>query len=333
MIHHALAPTLALALLVGARGAGADEPSAADVSAARDLGRAGLRLADAGKCEEAVQTLGRAEKLYHAPTILGRLGECEIKLGKLVQGTEDLQRVVHEALPANPPPQFVKARARAQKVLDEARPKIGRLKIVLVAPPRVDVTIKIDGEAVSSAMVGAERPTDPGEHFVEATAPGYLKSSETVVLKEGGSDSVILALKVDPEAPPPPAPDTGRKPPPAETSAAGTGSPRALRVTGVVALGVGAAGLGIGVVAGVVAVGARSDLDRQCPARTCPANGILGSANTTAAVSTFGFILGAVGVAAGVTFLLWPAPASHAPDAAWVRPYATPAELGVAGAF
>lgn len=333
MAHAALGPTLVCALLLAVRGAGADEPSAADVSAARELGRAGLRLADAGKCEQAVQTLGRAEKLYHAPTILGRLGECEIKLGKLVQGTEDLQRVVHEALPPNPPPQFVKARARAQKVLDDARPKIGRLKIVLVAPPKIEVTIKIDGEAVSSALVGEERPTDPGEHFVEATAPGYLKSSETVMLKEGGSDSVVLSLKVDPEAPPPPTRDTRPPPPPAGATGTGAGSGRGLRVSGVVALGVGAVGLGIGTVAGVVAMGARSDLDRQCPAKTCPPNGLLGSANTMAGVSTFGFVLGAVGVAAGVTFLLWPAPSAPAPNAAWVRPYAVPTELGVAGAF
>jgi len=325
-----------VALERGARAQG--EPGAADVSAARELGKEGIRLADANKCAEAIDKLARAEKLYHAPTILGRLGECQVRVGKIVLGTENLQRVVHEALPANPPPQFVKARERAQKVLSEAQPKIGKLKIVVNAPPKVEVTIKIDGEVVSSAFVGAERPTDPGEHFVEATAPGYLKSSETVVLKEAGSDSVVLTLKVDPEGPPPPPPDDHPKlPPPVVVEPPPSGG-SGLKTVGWISLAVGGAGLVVGTIGGVAALSAKSDLDRLCgAAKSCPssAKGTLDSANTAAAVSTVGFIIGAVGVAAGVTFLLLPSssPKAETPKAAWVRPYAGPTELGLVGAF
>ena len=53
-----------------------DQPQAENVAAARSLGMQGIKLADAGDCQGAIEKLSRAESLYHAPSILGRLGEC-----------------------------------------------------------------------------------------------------------------------------------------------------------------------------------------------------------------------------------------------------------------
>jgi hypothetical protein len=143
-------------------------------------------------------------------------------------------------------------------------------------------------------------------------------------------------MKVDPEAPPPPPPpiDDRPKPPPVVVEHPASGGPSGLRITGAIALGVGAVGLGIGIVGGAVALGAKGDLDRLCPTKAnCP-KGTLDSANTAAAVSTVGFIVGGVGIAAGVIFLLLPASKSDAPKAArWIRPYAGFGEAGVVGAF
>src|SRR5258708_39978614 len=74
-----------------ARAAG-DDPSPADVNAARELGKEGMKLADQGKCEQAIEKLSRAEKLFHAPTILARLGECPLKTAKLVAETRGVPR-------------------------------------------------------------------------------------------------------------------------------------------------------------------------------------------------------------------------------------------------
>jgi hypothetical protein len=323
-------------LVVFTRAAFADEPSAADISAARDLGREGIKLADAGKCAEAIDRFSRAEKLYHAPTILARLGECQVKIGKIVQGSENLQKVVHEPLPDKAPPQFVKARERAQKILKEVEGKIGRLKIIVNAPPKTEVTIKIDGEPVSAALIGADRPTDPGEHFVEAVAPGYLKSSETVVIKEGGSETVTLDMKIDPEAPPPPPPPDEHKvlaapaPPPPSSSG--------LKTAGFVVLGVGAAGIVVGSIFGFVTLSQKSDLDKLCPGpdHTCPPGqqGKIDSANAMGWVSTIGFIAGGVGVAAGLTMiLLGSASKAERPKTTFIRPVIGPATFGLHGAF
>src|ERR1039457_2485634 len=84
-----------------------DEPSAADTAAARELAIDGLKLADAGHCAQAIDKLTRAEKIRHSPIVLGRLGECQIEEGKIVDGTEDLHRVLHEPIPPNPRPRLI----------------------------------------------------------------------------------------------------------------------------------------------------------------------------------------------------------------------------------
>ena len=62
-----------------------EESRSADVAAARELAIEGLKLAETGQCIPAVDRLSRAEKLHHAPIVLGRLGECEIAIGRIVR--------------------------------------------------------------------------------------------------------------------------------------------------------------------------------------------------------------------------------------------------------
>ena len=71
----------------------AEEDSATETAAARTLAVDGLKLAQAGKCEEAIPKLERAEKLHHSAIVLSRLGECHVSEGKLVEGTEMLRKV------------------------------------------------------------------------------------------------------------------------------------------------------------------------------------------------------------------------------------------------
>src|SRR6185312_1292256 len=114
-------------LLAGA--ARADEANAEQVAAARALGVEWVKLADSGDCAGAVDKLQRAEQLHHAPTTLERLGECHIALGKLVLGTEELQQVIREPLPANAPAAFTQAQDRAKAAVAGAQPRIAKLKI------------------------------------------------------------------------------------------------------------------------------------------------------------------------------------------------------------
>jgi hypothetical protein len=285
---------------------GALAQSAENKAAARNLGIEGIKLADAGDCEGAVEKLKRAEALYHAPTILGRLGECQVSLGRIVEGTENLNRVVREPLPSNAPSAYLKARERAQKVLDDALPRIAKLKII-VTPNVEGLAVKVSDTGVPSALIGAERPTDPGTHVVVAEAPGYELARAEVTLKEGGRESVTLTMtalpEAAPEAPAASPPETTEAPPATPTDTGAQGSDKTLAYA---LLGVGGVGILAGGVTGFLAMNRKGELDDKCASPgSCPksAKGTIDSANNMALISTIGFGVGIASAAVG-TFLL-----------------------------
>ena len=105
------------------------------------------------------------------------------------------------------------------------------------------------------------------------------------------------AASAPPPAPPPPPPPSRRK------------------TAALVAGGVGVVGLGVGAVAGVIAWNRKGTIDEECAGGLCSQRG-LGAVDATrsaARVSDIGFVVGAVGVAAGaVLWLTAPGPAALA---------------------
>ena len=190
----------ALLALSSGTSALAQTVSPEDIAAARGLGTEGTRLADTGDCNAAIPKLEAAEKLYHAPTTLDRLGECQISVGRIVAGTESLNRVVREPLAATAPPVFVAAQKRAQKALTAALPRIGNIKIHVDGASPDKLSLTVDGIAVPPALLDSDRPTDPGSHEVSASAAGYKTATTTVTVREGGESAVDLKLEVDPTA-------------------------------------------------------------------------------------------------------------------------------------
>jgi hypothetical protein len=103
---------------------------------------------------------------------------------------------------------------------------------------------------------------------------------------------------------PPPSMEPHPLPPPApEQPAASSSFPGFLPWT---ALGVGGAGLVLGTVAGVVAMGKHSDLEKVCGGGVCPSGqqNNVDSYHAMGTLSTIGFVVGGVGVAAGVVLFL-----------------------------
>jgi hypothetical protein len=351
--------TFALALSSGL--AHADEPSAADIASARKIGFEGIKLAEKGDCAAAIDKLARAEKLFHAPTTLGRLGECQVQVGKIVDGTENLGRVAREDLPSNAPAAFVAARARARKQLAAATPRLAHAKIVVKAPPDATVSVAIDGTPVNAANVGEERVLDPGPHVVEATAPGFFKASSAINLPEGGTEQVTLKMIVDPEAtramraaaanggaqsasspggstasPSGEGGDTTKAPPSTET-------PGPNRTLSFVVLGVGVVGVGLGTAFGLSTLSKRNDLDDACPNKTCRSSqqSNLDSAKTSGTISTIAFAAGGAALIAGgiLFFTASSSSSTSTPNASAssgsisARPYFGGTGAGVVGSF
>jgi hypothetical protein len=327
-------------------------PSAADIALARSLAAEGIQLADQGNCPAAIDKLQRADALYHAPTILGRLGECQVATGKVVVGSENLQRVVREPLPAKPPKAFVDAQARAQKVLDSAQTKVAKLRIHVDMPAGVTAVVKLDGENLSLAALDVDRPADPGAHHVEASAAGYRAAAADTTLREGATGAVTLKLEADPNAAaaagaPAPAPGAPA-PAPGQAGAVGAAPPPGAEAKGssntlsYVLLGVGGAGLVVGSIFGVVALGKKTSLDNACgPIKSnCPvsAQGDIDSIHSAATGSTIGFAVGGIAAGAGLVMLLTSkhsttGDAKEQPTHASLHPFIGPSSLGLTGSF
>jgi hypothetical protein len=313
-----------------------------DLAMARALGTEGVRLADAGECGSAIPKLAAAEKLYHAPTTLERLGECEIGVGKLVSGTERLNQVLREPLPPGAPPAFQTARKRAQDALGPALARIAKLRIHVDGASADAVTVAVDGAPMPSALLDTPRPTDPGTHQITATAPGFLAASATVNVPDGGNSSASLTLALEPQVAPPPVaqnpapPAPSPAPPPPAASAPPPPPPQgSANVPAIVSFIAGGVGVAVGSIFGVLALGSKSTLDGECGSakQTCAPSDV-SALSTNAWVSNVGFGVGIVGAALGTYFVVTHhRPDAGGPTAAHVEPWIGLGSAGLGGTF
>jgi hypothetical protein len=318
-------------------------------AAARMLGTDGVKLAMAGDCPHAVDKLTRAEALLHAPTTAVWLGQCDIQLGRLVAGTEILNRVLRESLPEGAPKSWVDAKQRAQGLFDAAEPRIAKLTIHVDRPTGVEPQVTIDGEAVPSVLLDNERPTDPGTHHVMASALGLTAATADVSLTDGQSARVSLrlegqaqgatwALSAQSTSQPPQV--QGASPQAAQAQATQPVPPAPAstpnRAPAFVSFGIGAAGLVFGSVFGVVALGDKSRLDSACVDKGCPqsSQSDIDAMHRDSLLSTIGIGVGVVGAALGTIFLVT-AHGDDSPKTARmdVHPWFGPGSAGVGGTF
>jgi len=326
--------------------------SDSDRATARALGQDGEAALDAKDFKTAEDRFRRADKLVHAPTLMIGLARALTGLSKFVEAQETYNRIIREGVTPGASQVFKDAVETAKKEVDGIAPHIGGVTIVVQAPGGVDVPnekVVLDGAPVNVASLGVRRAIDPGPHVLSVTGDGVKPVELKFEVTEGGSTDAPVTLEKDPNyvvAPPvpPPGPD-GRttfvppQPPfhpeqPAPTSSFPSYLPW-------VALGVGGAGLVLGTVTGVVALGKHSDLAKVCGGGSCPPDqqSNVNSYHAMGTLSTVGFIVGGVGAAAGVILLLvQPSAPQLSPPASGASPLTvTPVvglgSLGAVGTF
>lgn len=304
LIAHFLSPAMALAQ--------EEDPSAVETAAARSLAVEGVKFAQSGECSPAVDRLERAAKLRQSPVVLWYLGDCQIKLGRWVEGSESLRKLLREPLPADPTPAIQQAYGKAAETLKALKPQIPSLTILVKGQRDSKVNVTLDGTAFSDTVLGAAIPANPGSHTIEVDAQGFLKASASLRLEPGSRETVTLILTPDPAAIPAreqsptkeavvpptnePAEDLGRD----SHSAIATDSAPS-RLSSYLAFGAGAVGLAVGVGFGRAAMQDETRLSERCPSRICgpEARDDLDAAKTKGTISTVGFAVGAVGVTLG----------------------------------
>jgi hypothetical protein len=319
---------MATAPLAGAAGAASGAPD--NVAKARALAEEAGDLLDSKKYAEALDRVTKAESLYHAPTHELMLGQANEGLGHLALALSLYEKLAAEPIPPSAPRAFVEAQQSGKQRLSALLSRVPSLLVVVsghaaggAAP---DVTI--DGEAYSVES-GAAKPADPGPHAVVVRVAGRDPIQKSVVLPDKGG-VVTLEVSVgadksdDRTTTSLPAPvflpaalreDAGSSAPPKDSGASqGRGS----LVPALVGFGVGVVGLGLGAVTGALSMSKVSDIKSQCPGNRCPASeqSNIDSAKSLGTVSTVGFIVGGVGVAAGTVLLLLRSPSRDSQPAA-----------------
>ncbi|MBX3207051.1 MAG: hypothetical protein KF764_18535 [Labilithrix sp.] len=306
LLRSALGATLLLAATTST--ALAAEPSPADIAQARDLGQQAKAAFDAGDFAESEKLWTGAANLYPAaPTITLGLARTQAKLGKLVLAQESYNKIIREqSQNTSAPPAFKDALEAARAEVSLVSSRIASVVIVVEGAPNPTVTL--DGQPVSSAGLGLKRPVDPGSHVVRAEATGYKVAETSFQVAESGSAEARLTLDKAPEPAGAAAPAPVSAPP---ESAPEKSSNKTLAIA---ALGVGGAGLVFGSITGVLALGKHGELADRCPDGKCPpdARGDVDGYETMGTLSTIGFIVGGVGIAAGA--VLWFTAPKAAPE-------------------
>jgi hypothetical protein len=196
--------------------------------------------------------------------------------------------------------------------------------------------VRRDGVALQSAELGSAIPVDPGDHLIEASAPGRQPWSTTIHV---GADAAKVSVEIpvlesaSAAAPPPPvAPvtTTSMASPPVSDRPASDGS--AQRVTGLVLGGAGVVGIGLGTFFGLRAFDKWADAKDACAdyPYDCGETGAerRSSASSAGTASTVAFIAGGALLATGI--VLYATAPSKSTRAALIL---GPGSVGLGGKF
>jgi tetratricopeptide (TPR) repeat protein len=286
------------------------KPDPANVAAARALAQQGVRMAESGDCQGAIEKLERAEALFHAPIVAEQLASCYVSEGRLVEAIELYRAVLREPLPAQPSAAQRRAYERAERELAAQRPRLATLVVHVDGAYADDLTVLIDGKELPRALIGAERLSDPGEHHLVASASGHGAVTADVSLAPGERRELSLNLEPLPTAAgdavaalPSPVALTPSAPVRDEPRPHG----QALRASAYALWGAGALALGVGAGFGIDAMTKKGDLDDACDGASCPASerARIDSARRSGNVATAGVVVGAaLAVTGTVLFVL-----------------------------
>jgi len=270
-------------------------------AAAEQLFEEGRALLAQNKLAEACPKLAESHRLDPAVGTLLNLGECYEKAKKTASAwatyieADTLARRLGQV-------------ARAEFAADRAKLLGATLPMLSIdatatrdGSRAVAVTVKRDGEVIAEPAWRTFVPTDPGEHRIEASAPGFRPFSRTISLAPGERAHVAVP-RLDAAGP-----------------AANVPSSSPLRTLGVVLVGAGALASGAGLFFGTRARSKNDDARSNfCNGVTCTSRGatLLDEADTAATWSTVLVSVGVTALVGGIVLYL-AAPKSKKSSVAW----------------
>ncbi len=304
---------VALVVAMSAPAAALAQSTAQDSAVAQSLYDQARKLTAASKYSDACPKFEESQRLDPTPVTQFWLADCYEHVGRTASAWSSFLDLAAEARRTGGP----KAEEREKVAKDRAnalQPKLTQLAIDVPAAVRVPgLVVKRDGEAVHDGQWGSPVPVDPGNHTLEASAPGKQTWTKTQDVEGVGQTVTVQveALADAPVAPPPAAGPTPAGPAPA-TPESTPSSSSPLKTVGLIVGGVGIVGLGVGTAFGVIALSKNSAANSgHCGgslggANQCDATGVSDRSDAVSAgnVSTIGFVAGGLLLAGGATMWL-----------------------------
>jgi hypothetical protein len=333
----ALVASLALAHVAGAspafaqpKGAAAGTP-AGDTKKAVDLFKKAQALYKANKFAEALPIFRESYATVASPNTQLNIARCLAATGDNLGAYLELNALIAD-VDQRKDPKYQPARDSAVTERDEAANKIALLT-VNVANPTPATRLSVGGRDIPRDQWGQPIPLAPGAVDVSVVTPPGAPVSQQLQLQAGEKRPIALdAAGKAGEGPPPPPPGGGSS----------GSSRRFLRPISYVAGGVGVAGFAMFAIGGGLAMSTYADLDKKCgkgTVRFCGADakGQIDSGKLEKDLANAGLIIGAVGLAAGVTLFLLSRDGGPKKEGAQppteVHAVVSPSYLGLQGTF
>lgn len=273
----------------------------------------GKRLMDAEDYAAACPKLAESQRLDPGNGTLARLAACHEKQGRTATAWSEFAELVTSAQRAG---QADRERFGRQRVA-ALEPRLSRLTIIVPADVATTpgLVVQRDAIAVGDAAWGIGIPVDPGDHAIEASAPGKQAWSTHVVIGVASdTKQVTVPSLVTVDAPPAPVASGDESPatPPVAEVKPDSGSRSSQKTWGLVVGAAGIVGLGVGSYFGVQAMSGSSQAKKQCPDAACSAPAAIqqnDDAKTDARIADVGFAVGIGALVAG-SLLYFLAPSS-----------------------
>lgn len=228
--------------------------------------------------------------LNPVPASLFILAECFARWGKPAKALSHFESYVRMTADAPPSPVQEQRARMAYEHIAKLSALVAKVTPVLAPTLKGPTVVKLDGVPVTMPV---DHPivVEPGEHVFELMTEDGTRTQKRFMLGTGEARRIELggAPEEQPRAEPKPA----RSDEPSQ---------RRFTTPVIIAGGVGIAGVAVGSLFGVLALGTKSDIDAHCTDRECDAQGLrdVDRGKTWATVSTVGFAVGIVGLAAAV---------------------------------
>ena len=270
-----------------------------DAATAEAKFSAGLRLFKAGKMADALPVFREVADASGSPNARLYVGHCLQQLGKYVEAHRAFTAVVKQTTQRGDT-KYEPTREAALAQLGLLEPRVAKV-VVSVADVPTGLSVTLDGHPLEEKELGSPIVVEPGAHRVHATASEMAPVDRDVTVEAGESKTTVVIFKKLESA----------APAPAEAAATPADAPRPsghpLRTAGLVAGGVGVAGMAVFTVAGLMAKGTFDRMSEVCGSSGCSSAADLASIDTGRSQQTIanvGLVVGLAGLSTGALLVL-----------------------------